>query len=105
MATRGPQPARETAAGLPGVVPFDLPAVTRLSWELGDRIINDAVELEAWERGDGVWALSTFRATSETVIIRLRTPTGRERFYGAAEMDIESVRPRLRNHSRWTRVE
>jgi hypothetical protein len=105
MATRGPQPTDGTAARLPGVVPFDVPQVTRLSWELGTSIVSDAVELGTWERGDGRWTLSTFRATSETVLIRVQTPTGRERFYGAAEMDLQSVRPRLTNHSRWERIE
>ena len=103
MATRGPQPTDGTVAGLPRVVPFDVPQVTRLSWELGSRVVEDGVELGTWERVGGAWTLSIFRATSETVVLRFQTPAGRERFYGAAEMDIESVRPELVAAQEWER--
>ncbi len=105
MATRGPQPTDGTVARLPHIVPFDLPQVTRLSWELGSNVVSDAVELGTWERVGGAWTLSIFRATSETVVLRLQTPTGRERFYGAAEMDINSVRPELISAPEWERRE
>lgn len=105
MATRGSAPADGTIARLPHVVPFDIPQVTRLSWELGARVVGDdsAVRLGTWERTTGSWTLALFRVTSETVVVRLETPTGRERFYGAAETDIESVRPALLSAPEWNR--
>jgi len=103
MATRDPCDSGTT---LPGVVPFDLSPLSRLSWELGSRVVDDAesARLGRWEHVASARSLSLFRVTGETVVIRLRTPVGRERFYGAALMDLHDVRPALDDAPSWERA-
>lgn len=87
---------------LPNIVPFDLSYLTRLSWELGSRTVenNDSALHSQWIHKMG-WKLSIFQATSKTVILRLSTPVGREQFYGAAQMDLDSALPRLNSAPHW----
>jgi hypothetical protein len=107
MATRGTgtQTARVGGARLPGVVPFDLTHLTRLSWELGTRVVDDAESTphSEWGHSGSPWALALFDVTSETVVVRIRTPAGRERFYGAARMDLETALPALEAAAGWSR--
>lgn len=90
---------------LPGVVPFDLPHLSRLSWELGSRVVDDptATREGEWEHVDGSWSLAAHRVTSATVVLRLTSPTGREHFYGTTERQFESVVPELDAAPRWRR--
>jgi hypothetical protein len=92
-------------ARLPDVVPFDLAHLTRLSWELGSRVVDDgeATLHSEWGYSGSPWELSLFHVTSETVAVRLRTPAGRERFYGAARMDLEAALPALEGAAGWRR--
>ena len=102
MATRG---QHSGGPSLPDVVPFDPAVLTRLSWELGTRVIDDetSTRVGRWKRVQSSWSVSVFRVTSETVVMRLRTPTGRERFYGAAWMDLEDLLPALDDTPAWER--
>jgi hypothetical protein len=56
-----------------------------------------------WERVQSPWSVAVFRVTSETVLIRIRTPIGRERFYGAAWMDLRTVLSELDDAPSWDR--
>ena len=107
MATHGPRNGVGTGISLPDAVPFDLPHLTRLNWELGSRVVDDedASLHGEWARTGRSWLLSIFRVTTNTVVMRVRTPVGRERFYGAAEQDLESALPRLESAPRWDRLE
>ncbi|WP_248897539.1 hypothetical protein [Haloplanus halobius] len=104
MATRG-SPSGDGVT-LPDAVPFDLSPLTRLSWELGARVVDgDESSLQSrWTGTDSSWSLSLFRVTSQTVVIRVRTPIGREQFYGAAQMDLSRALPRLDASPRWRRT-
>ncbi|QSX00239.1 hypothetical protein [Haloterrigena alkaliphila] len=106
MATHISQGGSGAGVSLPDAVPAELPHLTRLSWELGSNVVDcdDASLHSEWERAGGSWRLSIFRVTSNTVVVRVRTPVGRERFYGAAELDLESALPRLESAPRWTRL-
>lgn len=103
MASRGSRGG--DGASLPGVVPFDLSHATRLSWELGTRVTegDEATRRGQWEHATS-WSLSLFRVTDDTAVLRVRTPLGRERFYGAAWIDLEGALPRLDAASCWTRT-
>ncbi|RKD98278.1 hypothetical protein [Halopiger aswanensis] len=107
MATHGFQDGGNAGASLPDAVPFDLPHLTRLSWELGSRVVDDeeATLHSEWEPAGRTWQLSIFRVTSNTIVIRVRTPVGREKFYGAAELDLASALPELRSAPQWRRLE
>ena len=106
MATHSSQGGSGAGVSLPDAVPVELPHLTRLSWELGSKVVGDDASLHSeWECTGGSWQLSIFRVTSNTVVVRVRTPVGRERFYGAAELDLESALPRLESAPRWTRLE
>ena len=109
MATHSP-PSGDDGTGdvtLPSVVPFELPHVSRLSWELGSRVVegDHSTPISEWDHTGRPWTLSVFRVTSATCLVRLRTPVGRERFYGTAEIDLESVRPALDDAPSWHRRE
>ncbi|QFU82675.1 hypothetical protein [Natronorubrum aibiense] len=104
MATHGFQNGGGAGVSLPDAVPFDLPHLTRLSWELGSHVVDDDGHLHSeWEQPGGSRSLSIFRVTDNTVIIRIRTPVGRERFYGAAQLDLEQALPELEAAPRWHR--
>jgi hypothetical protein len=103
MATRDPCDGGTT---LPAVVPFDLSPLSRLSWELGARVVDgdDSTRLGRWEHVESSRSLSLYQVTGETVVVCVRTPIGRERFYGAALMDLHDVRPRLADAPSWERT-
>ena len=106
MATHGFQNGGDTAVSLPEVVPFDFPHRTRLSWELGSRVVDDdGVFHSKWEQTDSRWSLSIFCVAEHTVILCVRTPVGRERFYAAAKLDLERALPHLESTSNWHRCE
>lgn len=106
MATHDPRSGGHDGRSLPRAVPFTLSRVTRTSWELGSRTVegDDSSLYGEWERTDPQWTLSVHRVTSATVLIRVRTPTGRERFYGAAWMDLESALPEVTESPAWERT-
>lgn len=107
MATHGFQQGAASSVSLPDAVPFDLAHLSRLSWELGSRVADgdDATLHSEWAQTGRSWTLSIFRVTSNTDIMRVRTPVGRERFYGAARLDLESALPSLESAADWQRLE
>lgn len=107
MATHGFHDGGNAGTSLPDAVPFELPQSTRLSWELGSRVVDQAESTlhSKWEPAGSTWLLSIFRVTSHTVVVRIRTPVGRERFYGAAQLDLESALPALESDPQWQRLE
>lgn len=92
---------------LPDAVPFDLPHLSRLSWELGSRVVQDSEStlIEEWNHRDTGWTLSVFSVTSNTVVIRTRTPVGRERFYGAILSEANAAIRTLETQPSWQRAE
>ena len=105
MATHAPRDADRDTVDLPPAVPSALSALTRLSWELGARIIDDGETTvhSEWTHTETPRRLSIYAATSNTVIIRVRTPVGRKRFYGATQSDLESALPELETEPQWRR--
>ncbi|WP_435069543.1 hypothetical protein [Haloplanus sp. C73] len=100
---------RDTGNGgarLPDAVPFDASSVSRLSWELGARVVADdeSTRVGRWDHVRSARSLAVFRVTGETVVVRVRTPIGRERFYGVACMDIRDALPRLDDAPSWERA-
>ncbi|GAB7095190.1 hypothetical protein JCM30237_23430 [Halolamina litorea] len=92
-------------ASLPETVPFDLRQLTRQSWKLGSRIVEDAERFGTWAHTGGGWTLAAFEATDETLILQLRTPVGRSRFYGATRAEFRNAVPRLTSSPDWERAE
>jgi hypothetical protein len=105
MAVRGTQNEGTTTSSLPDVVPFDLPHLSRLSWELGSRVVSGAESehLEEFEHANKRWTLSIFDVTGNTVVIRVRTSVGRERFYGAIRSEYLSALPEIEAAPAWQR--
>jgi len=92
---------------LPDVVPFSLHHLTRTSCELGTRSIEDdaATLLGRWRHGTDRWELSAFAVTDETALIRVRTPVGRSRFYGAIQSELSSAVRTLEASTHWRRTD
>jgi hypothetical protein len=105
MSTQGSRDPRGDGAERPPAVPFSLARATRLSWELGTRVTagDDAALRGAWECTAVSREIAVFDVTDHTAVIRVRTPVGRERFYGAADMDLEAALVRLTADSDWRR--
>jgi hypothetical protein len=105
MAVRGTH-GGDGAVSLPEVLPADVPCLSRTSWELGARIVEDdeSRHVAAFERGSGNWRASFFEVTSNTVLIRIRTPVGRERFYGTVRSALDSALPELEAAASWRRI-
>ena len=91
---------------LPDSVPDSLQPTTRLSWELGSRVVDDAeASLESeWYRTKGGWRLSVYRVTNHTDILQIRTPAGRELFYGVTQAAFASAVSALEAASAWCRT-
>ncbi|MFB6078632.1 MAG: hypothetical protein ABEJ80_06620 [Halarchaeum sp.] len=106
MAVHHGRSEEDGGATLPAVVPFELSHLTRMSWELGSRTVDDdATSLGRWAQRDGSWRLAAFAVTSETAVIRARTPVGRERFYGAIRSELEAALETLESTPAWRAVE
>jgi hypothetical protein len=106
MAARGSR-ERSARVELPTVVPFDIPQLNRLSWGLGSRTVDgdEATLRSRWTDTESQWRLAVFAVTEETVVVRVRTPVGRSRFYGAAKADLAKALPALEASDRWQRLE
>ncbi|MFB6164351.1 MAG: hypothetical protein ABEJ31_04255 [Haloarculaceae archaeon] len=78
-----------------------------MSWQLGTRVVSEdgATHHGTWAAVDAAWAVSVFEATDETVLIRLRSPVGREQFYGATKRDLDRALPALAEADDWHRLE
>ena len=107
MAARGSQSRDTACVELPTAVPFDIPQLNRLSWELGSRTVDDeqATLQSRWTDTESQWRLAVFAVTDETVVLRVRTPVGRARFYGAARTDLATALPALEAADRWQRLD
>lgn len=105
MAVRGSRDRRTDPASLPAIVPFDIPHLSRLNWELGSRVIEGASLVGDWRHTGRRWGLSVFDVTENTVVIRIRTSVGRERFYSAIRSELQSALPELDSSAAWRRVE
>lgn len=107
MASRGTPNRNDGTVELPDVVPFTLPYATRLSWELGTRVVEDdesALDGE-WKHTGSPWRIAIYRVTRNTVVVNVRTPVGRERFYGAGRSELESAIPSIDAAPHWRRLE
>ncbi len=71
-------------------VPFGLDAAECLSWDLGSELVERKRECARLERADG-GSLTAFEATEHTVVVRVRTAVGREKFYGLATADFRAA--------------
>ncbi|MFW5934662.1 MAG: hypothetical protein ACOCQL_02300 [Halolamina sp.] len=91
-------------SSLPDPVPLDLRNLTRQSWKLGSQIAADARRLGEWRHAGGGWSLTAFEATDETLLLRLRSPVGRSRFYGAIRAEFREALPELSSATAWERV-
>jgi len=93
--------------GLPDAVPVSLERTTRLSWELGDRVTTgpDATLAGRWRCHTAPWAVAVFDVTDHTAVVRVRTPVGRELFYGVADADLTAARDALSAATDWERLD
>lgn len=98
---------RSVRAELPTVVPFEIPQLNRLSWEVGSRTVDgEAATLRSrWSDTESHWRLTVFAVTDGTVVLRIRTPVGRGRFYGAAKSALANALPALDASDRWQRLD
>lgn len=75
---------------------FDVDAehVESLSWSLGNRVTVEAGadRLFRFDHRRSTRTVTAFEVTDYTCILRLRTPVGREKFYGIANADV-ATRP------------
>jgi hypothetical protein len=106
MATNAASNGDAAPGKFPTALPIEVPYRSRLSWELGTRVVGDAEaqSLCRW-RAESGWALAVFGVTSRTLVARFRTPVGRELFYGLERASRSTVRARLESAPDWQRIE
>ncbi len=80
-----------------GVVGADLPAALDRaeshSWEYGHTCVRrEGKPRETWTGEADRQSVTVFDVTDHTVMLRVRTPVGRESFYGMADCDYEAAR-------------
>ena len=80
-----------------GVLGADLPAALGRaeshSWEYGHACVTrEGQPRETWRDEAGRQSVTVFDVTDHTVVLRVRTPVGRESFYGMADRDYETAR-------------
>lgn len=85
------------------LVDVDSRHVESLSWSLGHRVTVEAGadELFRLAHRRSNRTVTAFEVTDYTCVLRLRTPIGREKFYGVANVDV-GARPAADD---WTRTE
>ena len=103
MTTHSSQEVDGSSPQLPDVLPVNLEPLTRLSWELGTRTITGDTSsiLCKWRNTTTSWRLSVYSATSNTVILCMKTPVGREHFYGTTQSNLHSALPHLESAAVW----
>ncbi|WP_435126982.1 hypothetical protein [Halobaculum sp. D14] len=86
-------------------LPFSIPHSSQLTWELGSRVVDDeeATALDAWQHADSRWEVTAFEVAAHTRVLRLRTPVGRERYYGVADDGFDTATDQLERARDWTR--
>lgn len=106
MAVRGTQNDGSDPTVLPEIVPVEIPHLSRLSWELGARVVSDeeSTPVGRWEHASRRWKIDIFEVTKNTAVIRVRTSVGRERFYGAIKSEVRAVLPELETAQSWQRA-
>ena len=106
MAVRGTQNGGSDPTALPGIVPVEIPHLSRLSWELGARVVSDeeSESVGRWKHASTRWTLDIFEVTKNTAVIRVRTSVGRERFYGAITSEVNAALPELETAPSWQRA-
>lgn len=106
MATHGSELDGGEREGDSELLPFDLVQPSRLRWEWGSRVVDDEeTTLQGvWRHVRRSWDLSVYRVTTGTVVVRVRTPVGRERFYGALYSETQSALSRLEAAASWRRT-
>mgnify|MGYP006919959630 CR=1 FL=1 len=106
MAVHNNQQASTDAVELPDVVPLELSYLTRQSWELGKRTVEAETTtiLSKWESQHSQWHLTIAEVTTETAILCLRSPAGRERFYGAIQSEVKSALDTLNTSPSWSKI-
>jgi len=69
----------------------DIERIESLSWSLGNQIIaeGDTDQRFRFDHQRSTRSVTAFEVTDYTCVLRLRTPVGREKFYGVASADVE----------------
>lgn len=75
---------REQGSILARQVPFSLSEAESLSWDLGAELAERKPECARLEHAERCREVAVYAATQHTVIARVRTPVGRETFFGLA---------------------
>ncbi len=106
MSSHGTREPAPESVRLPPVVPFSVAGLRRLCWERGSAVVSDATLLGAWEHVTGR-TLACYDSAEDSVVVAVTTPVGRERFYDAAECDLDRDRwfSRLDGAEDWRRRE
>ncbi|RLM53979.1 hypothetical protein DVK02_11165 [Halobellus sp. Atlit-31R] len=106
MAAHSNQENGTATTDLPDVLPFDLSYLTRLSWDLGTRVVTDdeSTLRGRWAHTRTSWTLSVIDVTENTALLRLRTPVGRERFYGTTQAELSTALSGLDAAPNWTQT-
>lgn len=70
---------------------IDTGNVESLSWDLGNRVTDesDASREFSLPHRRSNRSITAFAVTDNTCVLRLRTPIGREKFYGVANADLD----------------
>jgi len=70
---------------------IDIERIESLSWSLGSRITTkaDADQRFRFDHQRSSRSVTAFEVTDYTCVLRLRTPVGREKFYGIANADVD----------------
>lgn len=103
MTAHSYQDEGENSSKLPNVVPFDLPSVIRIHWELGERIVKgaDPTLHSKWEQRRASWTLSIFQVASPIVLICIFTPVRRKQFYKVTQSNLNSILSKLVSAPHW----
>ncbi|MFC7073481.1 hypothetical protein ACFQJ7_00265 [Halovenus rubra] len=108
MGAHGAHNSEQSESRVPDAVPFELTGYTRVSWELGTRVVdndNETVFHSSWSHTSSSWDLDIYEATSNTVLLCLRTPVERERYYSTTQIECESALSSLVSNPYWQQAD
>ncbi|MBX0296361.1 hypothetical protein [Haloarcula nitratireducens] len=92
-----------TADSPASTFPISLSRAESHSWEYGHRCVDrEGTHRETWTDESDRQSLTVFDVTDHTVVLRYRTPVGRQSFYGMAARDYSAARETLVADEDWT---
>ncbi len=87
---------------------LSLDTANEMSWMLGERLTREddrTTLVGEWRTPTSRQSVALFEVTSETAVLRYRSPVGREHYFGTTLSEARQTRAELADAPEWSRTE